>query len=124
MATAHRYVTEVIDLLAEVAPDLRRPLRIARRKACVVPDGTLAPSHSRLHPRGDRLERPENRRGRGARQAAHRQRAGHRDRHRRAYPHLLQAQASHQEGRCRSLSPHRASRHAHTRKGYRAPPRR
>ncbi|WP_067804337.1 transposase family protein [Actinomadura formosensis] len=42
-ATAHRYVTEVIDLLAEPAPDLRQALRIARRKAQVVLDGTLAP---------------------------------------------------------------------------------
>lgn len=43
VATAHRYVTEAMDLLAELAPDLRQALRIARRKAYVVLDGTLAP---------------------------------------------------------------------------------
>jgi len=41
-ATAHRYVTEVIDLLAEYAPDLRQAMRIAQRKAYTVLDGTLA----------------------------------------------------------------------------------
>ncbi|TDD92943.1 transposase family protein [Actinomadura darangshiensis] len=54
VATAHRYVTEVIDLLAELAPDLRQALRIARRKAYVVLDGTLAPI-DRLSGAGDRL---------------------------------------------------------------------
>ena len=32
-ATAHRYVTEVVDLLAELAPDLRQAMRTAQRKA-------------------------------------------------------------------------------------------
>jgi len=36
----HRYVTEVIGLLAELALSLRRALRIAWRKAYVVPDGS------------------------------------------------------------------------------------
>lgn len=31
-ATAHRYVTEVIDLLAELASDLRQAMRIAQRR--------------------------------------------------------------------------------------------
>ncbi|MFE9107885.1 transposase family protein [Actinomadura geliboluensis] len=31
-ATAHRHVTEVVDLLAALAPDPRQALRIARRK--------------------------------------------------------------------------------------------
>lgn len=53
-ATAHRYVSEVVDLLAELAPDLRQALRIARRKAYVVLDGTLAPI-DRLSGAGDRL---------------------------------------------------------------------
>src|ERR687896_1349515 len=32
-ATAHRYVTEVVDLLVELAPDLRQAMRTAQRKA-------------------------------------------------------------------------------------------
>ncbi|WP_240808515.1 MULTISPECIES: transposase family protein [Actinomadura] len=36
-ATAHRYVTEVIELLAELAPDLRQAMRTAQRKAYVIP---------------------------------------------------------------------------------------
>ncbi|HEU5024965.1 MAG TPA: transposase family protein [Spirillospora sp.] len=43
LTTAHRYVTEVIALLAERAPDLREAMRIAARKAYVILDGTLAP---------------------------------------------------------------------------------
>src|SRR5947208_2354378 len=43
-ATAHRYVTEVIGLLAELAPDLREAMRIAQHKAFVIMDGTLAPT--------------------------------------------------------------------------------
>jgi hypothetical protein len=53
-ATAHRYVTEVIDLLAALAPDLRQALRIARGKAYLVLDGTLA-AIDRLSGAGDRL---------------------------------------------------------------------
>ncbi|WP_169806763.1 transposase family protein [Actinomadura macra] len=40
-ATAHRYVTEVLELLAELAPDLRQAMRIAQHKAYVILDGTL-----------------------------------------------------------------------------------
>jgi hypothetical protein len=43
VATAHRYVTEIVELLAELAPDLRQALRVAQRKAYVILDGTLAP---------------------------------------------------------------------------------
>ncbi|TDB91173.1 transposase family protein [Actinomadura sp. KC216] len=43
LATAHRYVTEVIELLAALAPDLRAAMRIAARKAFVILDGTLVP---------------------------------------------------------------------------------
>ncbi|WP_157995742.1 helix-turn-helix domain-containing protein [Thermomonospora amylolytica] len=53
-ATAHRYVAEVITLLAELAPDLRQALRIARRKAYVILDGTHAAT-DRLSGAGDRL---------------------------------------------------------------------
>jgi DDE superfamily endonuclease len=53
-ATAHRYVNEVVDLLAELAPDLRQALRTAARKAYVILDGTLAPI-DRLSGAGDRL---------------------------------------------------------------------
>lgn len=42
-ANAHRYVTEVIALPADRAPDLREAMRIAQRKAFVILDGTLAP---------------------------------------------------------------------------------
>jgi len=54
IATAHRYVTEVIALLADLAPDLREAMRICQRKAYVVLDGTLAPI-DRLSGAGDRL---------------------------------------------------------------------
>jgi hypothetical protein len=54
LATAHRYVTEVIDLLAKLAPDLREALRAAQRKAYVILDGTLAPT-DRLSGESDRL---------------------------------------------------------------------
>jgi hypothetical protein len=53
-ATAHRYVTEVIALLADRAPDLREAMRIAQRKAFVILDGTLAPI-DRLSGPNDRL---------------------------------------------------------------------
>ncbi|QXJ25743.1 transposase [Actinomadura graeca] len=43
-ATAHRYVTEVIELLAAPAPGLRTAMRIATRKALVTLDGTLVPT--------------------------------------------------------------------------------
>jgi hypothetical protein len=48
-ATAHRYVTEVIDLLADRAPDLLQGLRITRRKAYVVLGGTLVPIDRLAH---------------------------------------------------------------------------
>ncbi|XVQ06912.1 transposase family protein [Spirillospora sp. CA-255316] len=54
IATAHRYVTEVVELLAELAPDLREALRIAQRKAYAILDGTLAPI-DRLSGMNDRL---------------------------------------------------------------------
>jgi hypothetical protein len=53
-ATAHRYVTEVIELLAELAPDLRQAMRTAQRKAYVILDGTLVAT-DRLSGAGDRL---------------------------------------------------------------------
>ncbi|WP_329521049.1 transposase family protein [Spirillospora sp. NBC_01491] len=53
-ATAHRYITEVIALLADRAPDLREAMRIAQRKAFVILDGTLAPI-DRLSGLNDRL---------------------------------------------------------------------
>jgi hypothetical protein len=53
-ATAHRYVTEVIELLAELAPDLRQAMRIAQRKAYVILDGTLVAT-DRLSGAADRL---------------------------------------------------------------------
>ncbi|MGI5201403.1 transposase family protein [Spirillospora sp. CA-108201] len=53
-ATAHRYVTEVVELLAEQAPDLREALRIAQRKAYVILDGTLIAT-DRLSGENDRL---------------------------------------------------------------------
>ncbi|QXJ21335.1 transposase [Actinomadura graeca] len=43
LATAHRYVTEVVELLAALAPALRAAMRIAARKAFVILDGTLVP---------------------------------------------------------------------------------
>lgn len=53
-ATAHRYVGEVVELLAELAPDLRQALRIAARKAYVMLDGTLVAT-DRLSGPNDRL---------------------------------------------------------------------
>ncbi|WP_141585002.1 transposase family protein [Actinomadura sp. WMMA1423] len=53
-ATAHRYVTEVIELLADLAPDLRQAMRIAQRKAYVILDGTLVAT-DRLSGADDRL---------------------------------------------------------------------
>ncbi|MGP4029818.1 transposase family protein [Actinomadura sp. 3N407] len=50
VATAHRYVTEVIDLLSDLAPDLRRAMRTAQRKAYIILDGTLVPTD---RPAGD-----------------------------------------------------------------------
>jgi len=44
----------VLDLLAELAPDLRQALRIARGKAYVMLDGTLVPI-DQLSGAGDRL---------------------------------------------------------------------
>ena len=41
MATVHRYVTELVDLLAAAAPGLATAMDTARRKAYVVLDGTL-----------------------------------------------------------------------------------
>ncbi|MFI0350979.1 transposase family protein [Actinomadura sp. 9N407] len=54
VATAHRYVTEVVALLAELAPDLRQALRIAARKAFVILDGSLIAT-DRLSGAADRL---------------------------------------------------------------------
>jgi len=54
VATAHRYVTEVIELLAELAPDLRKALRIAARKMYVILDGSLIAT-DRLSGPNDRL---------------------------------------------------------------------
>jgi hypothetical protein len=54
VATAHRYVTEVIALLSDLAPDLRQALRIAARKAYVILDGTLVAT-DRLGGANDRL---------------------------------------------------------------------
>ncbi|SFQ05174.1 Helix-turn-helix of DDE superfamily endonuclease [Actinomadura madurae] len=53
-ATAHRYVTEVIALLADQAPALREATRIAQRKVYAILDGTLAPI-DRLSGSNDRL---------------------------------------------------------------------
>lgn len=54
-ATAHRYATEVIELLADLAPDLWQALSIAQRKAYVILDATLVAT-GRLSGPGDRLE--------------------------------------------------------------------
>lgn len=40
-AIARRYATEVVGLLATLAPDLRQALRAARRKAYVISGDTL-----------------------------------------------------------------------------------
>lgn len=52
--TAHRYVTGVMGLLANLALDLRQALRAAQRKAFVILDGTLIAT-DRLSGTGDRL---------------------------------------------------------------------
>jgi hypothetical protein len=54
VATAHCYVTEVVALLAELAPDLRQALRSAARKAFVILDGSLIAT-DRLSGAADRL---------------------------------------------------------------------
>ncbi|MDQ1292819.1 MAG: hypothetical protein QG608_699 [Actinomycetota bacterium] len=41
LATAHRYVTQAVGLLAARAPSLPQALKIAARKAYVILDGTL-----------------------------------------------------------------------------------
>lgn len=41
IATAYRYVTETVDLLAATAPDLAAAMRRIRRLALVILDGTL-----------------------------------------------------------------------------------
>jgi hypothetical protein len=42
-ATVYRYVTEAVDLLAALAPDLAAAVRTAARKAFVILDGTVLP---------------------------------------------------------------------------------
>lgn len=64
VATAHRYITEVVELLAELAPDLREALRVAQRKAYVILDGTLAAT-DRLSGVNDRLYYSGNTAGTG-----------------------------------------------------------
>ncbi|WP_171064209.1 helix-turn-helix domain-containing protein [Actinomadura soli] len=54
IATAHRYLTQAIALLADLAPDLRAAMRIAQRKAYVILGGTQAPI-DRLSGANDRL---------------------------------------------------------------------
>jgi hypothetical protein len=41
--TAYRYITEVVDLLAALAPTLEQAVREASRKAFVLLDGTVLP---------------------------------------------------------------------------------
>ncbi|MFJ2136903.1 transposase family protein [Streptomyces sp. NPDC088846] len=43
LATAHRYVTEAVDVLAVLAPTLQQAMAVAARKAFVILDGTLLP---------------------------------------------------------------------------------
>lgn len=43
IATVYRYVTEAVEVLAAVAPDLAAAVRTAARKAFVILDGTLLP---------------------------------------------------------------------------------
>jgi hypothetical protein len=43
LATAHRYVTEAVDVLAVLAPTLQQAMAVASRKAFVILDGTLLP---------------------------------------------------------------------------------
>jgi hypothetical protein len=64
-ATAHRYVTEVIELLADLAPDLRQAMRIAQRKAYVILDGRLVAT-DRLSGANDRLHYSGKHRRHGA----------------------------------------------------------
>lgn len=54
LATAHRYVTEAVGLLAAKAPTLEEALKTASRKAFVTLDGTLVPmDRIRARPRGN-----------------------------------------------------------------------
>ncbi|MGA5898124.1 transposase family protein [Streptomyces venetus] len=43
LATAHRYVTEAVDVLAALAPTLQQAMTTAAAKAFVILDGTLLP---------------------------------------------------------------------------------
>ena len=43
LATAHRYVSEAVDVLAVLAPTLQEAMAVAARKAFVILDGTLLP---------------------------------------------------------------------------------
>ncbi len=43
VATAHRYVTEAVDVLAVLAPTLQQAMAVAARKALAILDGTLLP---------------------------------------------------------------------------------
>jgi hypothetical protein len=43
VATVHRYVREVIEVLAALTPSLTEAVRVARSKAYVILDGTLIP---------------------------------------------------------------------------------
>lgn len=43
IATAHRYVTEAVDVLAQLAPTLEQAISTAKAKAFVILDGTLLP---------------------------------------------------------------------------------
>jgi len=43
IATAYRYIREVIDVLAALAPTLTEAMKTIRTKACVILDGTLPP---------------------------------------------------------------------------------
>jgi hypothetical protein len=53
LATAHRYVTEAVGLLAARAPSLEEALKTATGKAFTILDGTLVPmDRVRTHPRG------------------------------------------------------------------------
>lgn len=42
-STVHRYVTEAVEVLAALTPDLATAVRAAARKAFVILDGTLLP---------------------------------------------------------------------------------
>lgn len=43
IATVYRYITEAVEVLAAVAPDLATAVRTATHKAFVILDGTLLP---------------------------------------------------------------------------------